>query len=149
MMSNSDESFGYIVFGVSLGLGLLIVFSSLILSVSDFGTGPLNLLIVYPLSVCAVSLCFGVYGRRKTPQKKSFKKSRLAAMLMAWAPGKGHDYLGYPGQGIKFLIPLAIGIAITAISVPIQSVRSSALKTVRISLTLLNFSALTVGLQSY
>jgi hypothetical protein len=119
-MPNKDESRGYTIFGVSLGLGMLIIFVSLALAMSNFGTNILTLLIVYPIAIVTIAVLSGFYGKRNSKSERLGKKSRLAAMLMAWAPGKGHEYLGYPQQGKKFIVPLAIGVVITAISVPFQ-----------------------------
>jgi hypothetical protein len=120
MGSNKDESAGYAIFGISWGLGLSIIFISLILATSGFRTSIFSILVLYPIAISIISIMVGIYGVRKKKFEKVRTKSRLAAMLMAWAPGMGHDYLGRPKEGIKFLIPLIVGIFITFLSVPLQ-----------------------------
>jgi hypothetical protein len=119
-MSNSDESFGYLVFGASVALGLMALFLSLALSLSESGTDPLTPFIAFLIFATVIAIAVGVRGRRRGGSKATWRKSRLAAMLMAWAPGRGHVYLDRPREGIKFLVTAVVGMTVTLATVPLH-----------------------------
>ncbi|MDR0523887.1 MAG: hypothetical protein LBG62_05650 [Candidatus Methanoplasma sp.] len=101
-------------------MGLVAVFLSLALSLSEFGMGLQALFVAYVASMCAVAFAVGARWKRRGGSRTAWKKSRLAAMLMAWAPGMGHAYLDRLGEGVKFLVAAAISSAVTLAAVPLH-----------------------------